>query len=880
MPDRGAGPTDSAVQALRRQRDLGKLLSMMGLSFLVLLVVGILRPVRSAIALAGLEPGDFYQVYFVSAIVVLVAPLYNRLADRISWQRLIPAVAVFFAASLVVFRLLYQPGVSWFGLVFYGWYDLLVASLITQFFMATQMFYNARDAKRAYPLVIAAGSTGAALGGATSYLLADKIGAENMLPIAAAIIVVFAVGIALVWAREIAETGPARRQKGADLSTGEFKRIFSHPQVRLIAVTVLLTVLVKQFVDYEYNTLIREVFTDVDEIAGFLGLVDALTQWLPILVLLSLRPILRRWGAGLTVIIFPVAVIFATGALALSIWLSAAALAMAVAARTTEKMFRYSAERTGREILYVPIPDDIKLKAKAYIDVGVEKGVGKVLSGLLLAIPALALASLPVANRLIVVAFAGLALAVGLLLVFLRVRRQYVTSLAESFEGRFASLRGTFVSMADTDALELAREALTDGQPFKVAFALDLLKEADHEDVAALAPELHDLLDHENKQIRAGGLAALIRLPSGLDEERVRRSLEDESAQVRLAAVRLLAVGIGRPPHEVIEELLESREPAVRAAALACLATDFGGDEAERIVEPRFEKLLTDDAAKTQEAGWALELARAAALVAHHPQVEDVLRRLLGHPDPEVASAAVLSATRLPQDAMVGEAIAALAAPGTRAAARAGLAERGEPVLGPLITALNDPGSDPWVRRGVASTLGEIPTSATVNALITSYLLRETEQALDDQALVSLHRLRSGNDDLSFPKERILEAVDREVDAAERYRRAAGSVARLDATPAQALLARGLREVRDDRRASVFRWLGLVYPEAGMRRSYLALGGQDDRQRANRRALEWIESTVGHGFGRLRAPVARVGGRGRTGRERPRRRRLGPLSWS
>ena len=52
---------------------------------------------------------------------------------------------------MVAFRLLYQPGEAWFGLIFYGWYDVLAASLVTHFYMATQVFYNARDAKRAIP---------------------------------------------------------------------------------------------------------------------------------------------------------------------------------------------------------------------------------------------------------------------------------------------------------------------------------------------------------------------------------------------------------------------------------------------------------------------------------------------------------------------------------------------------------------------------------------------------------------------------------------------------------------------------------------------------------------------------------------------------------
>jgi hypothetical protein len=62
---------------------------MMGLYFLVLVAVGILRPIKNVLALDGLAEGDFYQVYLVSALVVLFAPLFNHLGDRIPWRRLI-----------------------------------------------------------------------------------------------------------------------------------------------------------------------------------------------------------------------------------------------------------------------------------------------------------------------------------------------------------------------------------------------------------------------------------------------------------------------------------------------------------------------------------------------------------------------------------------------------------------------------------------------------------------------------------------------------------------------------------------------------------------------------------------------------------------------
>ncbi len=852
-----------------RREGAGKLLAMMGLAALVLFVIGILRPLRSAFALSGLAAGDFYQVYFISAAVVVVAPLYNALSDRISWRRLIPLTAAFFALSMVAFRLLYRPGEAWFGLIFYGWYDVLAASLVTHFYIATQVFYNARDAKRAYPIVIAAGSTGATLGALLTTVFTSGGGpSENLLLVAGGALLLLAGGLALVWSREPPEPpSEYAHQEDPELERSDLSRMAAHPQIRLIAATVLLTIIVKQFIDYQYNTLTREVFTDLGAIAGFLAFVDVLTQWLPIVVLLALRPILRRWGAAVAVIIFPLAVILATGALAAAVWLSTAALAVAVGARTTEKTFRYSAERTGREILYVPVPEDIKLKAKSYIDVAVEKGLGKVLSGVLIAIPSLALAGLPIMGRLIILGVVGLGFAGILLLAFLKVRKSYVTSLAESFEGRFASLRGTSVSLADAGALALARDALRDERPLKVAFAFDLLRGATPEDIEALSPELYQLLEHENPDLRARALRALSRAPGLSNEEALRACLEDPDSRVRRAAARALALQAVRA-REVLIPLLDSESPNARSAALDCLFRHFGTARAERIATPRFEHLLAEHAQGRLAGTGANELAIAAGLVPGHPAVEGVLLELISHSRDEVAAAAARSAARMPQPVLVRAAIEALADPRTRGAARDGLAGRGEEIVTPLLEALSDPSADPWVRRGVASVLGEIAAPATVDALVTSYLLPETEQALDDQALVSLHHLRSRHDDLVFPLARVLRAVRREVQASLRYAGAAGALERVPESMARGLLLRALDEARRDRRASVFRWLGLVYPQQSMRRSYLALESGRPRRRAN--ALEWIESTVGHRtFAELRPVLAEEtpGGRVRDVRE-------------
>ena len=149
---------------------------MAALFFFIVCAICILRPIKNAPALDSLGTTDFYKVYLVSAAVVLFVPLFNRLATLVPWRILIPSVALFFAANLALFRAFYVEGGTAFGLIFYGWYDLFAAALVTQFFLATQLVFDARMAKRAYPVVIAGGSIGATLGGAVTGFFAERVG--------------------------------------------------------------------------------------------------------------------------------------------------------------------------------------------------------------------------------------------------------------------------------------------------------------------------------------------------------------------------------------------------------------------------------------------------------------------------------------------------------------------------------------------------------------------------------------------------------------------------------------------------------------------------------------------------------------------------------
>lgn len=813
---------------------------MMGLYFLVLCSVGILRPIKNALALAGLAPGAFYKVYFVSAAVVLFVFPYNRLSDRVAWRRLIPGVAFFFALLLLVLRLFYRVGGTAYGMLFYGWYDLYAAVMVTQFFMATQLYFNTREAKGAYPLLIGAGSVGATVGGAITGLASETVGIPNLMLVSMGLMVIVGIGLPLVWRDGGAETGEDAIREVDQLETADLRTVFADRHVRLIVAGVLVMVLLKQFVDYQFNTVTEEVFGEAAAVSRFQGFFNAATQWLPLVAVVALRPMLRRWGIVVALFLLPAFMFVGNAALVLT-W----SLAAAVFAKGGETALRYVAERSAREILYLPVPSDIKLKAKALIDVGVEKGLGKALS-------ALVLMGLVAVMDYRLVGWVALGLALAWLPLAAAIRSEYVQSLARSIRERSASLRGVFTSLTDARAVPVVREMLEEGDDRQRAFTLDLLDEAEPEDLEALAPAIADLLEHASPELRKRALQTLTRLPSAAPEQRVRERLGDAEPDVRHEAVRTLR-SISDDPFVTLGHLLDSDRPAERRAVLATLLEDgLEEPEVELIREFYGGRPATagdgDGSAVSvpEEPARAVEMALASAALPDGGR--GLLESLLEHPEPRVVRAALRSAALVERSGLYPAMIACLGRPSVREEAREALAARGEPAVEPLARILEDSSADPDVRRQVPSVLARIPAQKCVDALLRSYAAPETDQLLDHRSLEALNKLRSGGADLAFEPERVRQGLRREVRAAKRYADALGPVAAAadddsDEAPATGLLASGLREAWRDRRELAFRCLGLLYPPDAVYRCYLALAGGSETAQAN--AIEWLEETVG-----------------------------------
>jgi AAA family ATP:ADP antiporter len=139
--------------------------------------------------------------------------------------------------------------------------------------------------------------------------------------------------------------------------------------LQVIALVIGFAAIGAGLLDQQLNMAVEEAAGDggAEAIAAFLGQVQLYLSIAGFVIQVWLTSRIHRYlGIGFALLILPVSlgatgvVIMATGAL----WASAAG-------RILDSSLRYTVDKTTREILFLPLPSELKHQAKAFVDVTV-----------------------------------------------------------------------------------------------------------------------------------------------------------------------------------------------------------------------------------------------------------------------------------------------------------------------------------------------------------------------------------------------------------------------------------------------------------------------------------------------------------------------------
>jgi AAA family ATP:ADP antiporter len=394
------------VMNIRRDELPGALL-MFAYFFLVITTFWILKPLKKGLFIgfydeAGFDLGGWHMSaaqaellakvlnMFVAVAAVAVFSLLSRTLQR---ERLTAAFCLFFVVTFALYALILDGAAGSTVWSFYLYGDLYSTLMVATFFAFLNDSVRPDSAKRLYGLIGLGGVSGGWFGTEVLRAWIRELTSGQWMWICLGVTLLIGV-IALLAGRLLAPNDPdpvAAPTPGADPTSGGEKAgnaalegarlVFRSPYLLSVVAIVGLYEMVSTIMDFQFSATVAH-YTSGDELKQQFASVFAFTNRFAFFVQLFLTSfVMSRWGVGVALLFLPVAALLGSGA-----FLVAPILLVGSALNTADGGFAYSINQSAKEALYVPTTREEKYKAKAFIDMFVQRFAKAMAVGLSLAI--------------------------------------------------------------------------------------------------------------------------------------------------------------------------------------------------------------------------------------------------------------------------------------------------------------------------------------------------------------------------------------------------------------------------------------------------------------------------------------------------------------
>jgi ATP:ADP antiporter, AAA family len=800
----------------------------------VLFAYYIVKPVSRAMFLTKFDIDKLPLLYILIAIFGgIFAYFYSRLATKVSLGAAVTWAMGLSAFILVVLWWLIRLRIPSMVYVLNIWVSLFSVILVSQGWLVAGNLFDARQAKRLYPLLDMGMVIGAAFGGEFTREAVSIIGTESLL-LASAGMVALAYVAFLVASRKTRSSiqhARAASEKETDFSFGQMMGDISRVrQLQIIVGMMVVMYLVDTLVEYQFQAMARLAYTG-DKLTAFFGQFYGL--WLngvEFVFQLFLTGVVVRWfGVGATLQISPVAIGLSSVAI-----LAAPGVVSASAVRLTEASTRYTLTKTGMELLYMPLPLALRNRIKAFIDICVDR-LSRGLGGVLLLF--LTASSLHMGVRGIALIVVALSL---VWIVYSAVaRKEYVASIRQRLESRRLDLASVRLSVSDASTVHMLETTARGENPRQAAYALTLLADAPNYDIRPLITSLAASPADELVE-RVYEIATHLRFEGLLEQAADRLRGGTASRQV---VHYLLIVSPAR--ERFAAELLQHDSPAILEAALEGIRPEHA--LAQKLIGIEWIEKMGQSQEPQRRA------LAATAISVRGDQGTDRLHYLFEDRDDFVVRAALHAAGALQSRAYLDEAIRTLDRARLRGDAIHALTAFGSGITGALSDILNDEKVSLRIRRQIPRVLKNLPDQRSVNALLPA--IGHKDLTIRDAVLKALNGLREAAPNLNFDDAFVTNQL---LDEARAYYEASAALAPFRELPglersALRLLTGTIEERLKDTLARLFRLLGLCYPPKDVYSAYLAVS-KPTRYDASA-GLEFLDSVLERNLKRVLLPL-------------------------
>ena len=359
--------------------------------FVTVATLWLLKPVRVSSLLVHLGAAETPYVRLASvAIVFVVVMFYTWAVDRLTRIAIVRWSHGLFAALLVAFWVaLHIWGAALGGLRPFVWavyvlVEIYSVVMIGIFWTYANDIVTVDESNKLYGMVGVGGIVGGAAGGAFVDAFARTIGPANLLVISAALVVLSGVIGSMT---ETVTRPPSRHivrdrtKRGWAVALEGAREVKASHYLGLIVGIVVAYEFTATLTDFGISVVFEHAYRDEAVLAKMYGRLGWIVSATALACQLLLVPLLLP-HKRIALAIPPLAMI--AGGVGLFV-LPTAVLAFLLAA--SDRGLNYSIQQATKESLYVPLTDAQKYKAKAFIDMFVDRaakaGAGFVLIGVI-----------------------------------------------------------------------------------------------------------------------------------------------------------------------------------------------------------------------------------------------------------------------------------------------------------------------------------------------------------------------------------------------------------------------------------------------------------------------------------------------------------------
>lgn len=574
--------------------------------------------------------------YMYMGIAVVVSGsvwIYSRIERAGRRESIVGYSLLFFIGTMAGLRFL-LPTSHTFYWVYYVWVELFGTIMVIQAWGFANSIFNAREAKRLFAIIGGGAVLANVLIGLGVKQAVHSFGALNL--VWGSAFVIFLAFLCERWLSNICKpeldeqraSAAKKRSSNTPIKIAEDTAgVLGSRHLQIIAAIVAMTFFVSTLVDYQFKITVGDVFTSSAERAAYFGTFYSITGLISAVIQFGFtNRLLERFGVLVALSILPL--LMFSG----SVWmLLAPGLYAASMLKGSENTLRYTVNDATMQLLYVPVPTNMRARAKSFID-GILKPLSIGFSGIFL----LALSKLLPVHDL--AWFTGFVLLAWGVLLF-RLRTEYVKTLMQTLRKRRLDFQGSSLSISDDATIKVLMETLEKGSEGEVLHAIELLPNVAKKP-QKLKEQVLAIAQRGSQQVRLGAIKYIGTYGDFDDLQVIQSQLIDDDEQIRAQAVSAFA-RLGRDRViRPLEAYLKDTSPRVRAAALTGLIQHGGLDGILRSAEELKAMLGASDPVHRQNAAWVLGEIRVRNF--YQPVLQ-----LFSDLDPRVRLAAITAAGKM-----------------------------------------------------------------------------------------------------------------------------------------------------------------------------------------------------------------------------------------